>query len=145
MNQLNSIIIEGNLVRDAVLSEPVAGFKVCKFTIGVNRFFKNHNGEGTEEVSYFDVETYGPNAEYCEKKAKKGREIRVVGRLKQSTWKDEEGKYNNKIFVVAEHIEYKPLFQKSEATAPVTTEAAAEVPAEVPAEVTATVPEAVAF
>ena len=51
MNQLNSIIVEGNLVRDAVLSEPAAGFKVCHFTIGVNRYYKNKNDEGVEEVS----------------------------------------------------------------------------------------------
>ena len=71
MNQLNSIILEGNLVKDSVLSEPVEGFKVCNFTMGVNRFYKNKNDEGVEEVSYFDVEAYGKTAEYCEKKAKK--------------------------------------------------------------------------
>lgn len=114
MNQLNSIILEGNLVRDAVVSEPIPGFKVCKFTIAVNRFYKNHNGEGAEEVSYFDVETYNGMAEYCQKKAQKGRGVRVVGRLKQSTWKDENDKLCSRTFVVAEHIEYKPVFQKTE-------------------------------
>lgn len=114
MNQLNSIILEGNLVRDAVLSEPVPGFKVSKFTIAVNRFYKNHNGDGAEEVSYFDVEAYGNMAEYSEKKAKKGRGIRVVGRLKQSTWKDENDKFNSKTFVVAEHLEYKPVLAKND-------------------------------
>jgi len=114
MNQLNSIILEGNLVRDAVLSEPADGFKVTKMTIAVNRFYKNHNDEGVEEVSFFDVETYGKAAEYCEKKATKGRGIRVVGRLKQSVWKDDNGKAYSKVYVVAEHIEYKPVFQKKE-------------------------------
>ncbi len=114
MNQLNSIILEGNLVKDSVLSEPVEGFKVCNFTMGVNRFYKNKNDEGVEEVSYFDVEAYGKTAEYCEKKAKKGRGIRVVGRLKQNVWKDSENKIQSKVFVVAEHIEYKPVYAKAE-------------------------------
>lgn len=113
MNQLNSIIVEGNLVRDAVLSEPAAGFKVCHFTIGVNRYYKNKNDEGVEEVSYFDVEAYGKCAEYCESKGKKGRGVRVVGRLKQDTWKDDNDKMKSKIYVVAEHIEYKPVFTKN--------------------------------
>ncbi|MBO7613885.1 MAG: single-stranded DNA-binding protein, partial [Treponema sp.] len=56
-----------------------------------------------------DVEAYGKVAEYCESKAKKGRGVRVVGRLKQDVWKDSEGKTVSKVFVVAEHIEYKPL------------------------------------
>ena len=115
MNQLNSLILEGNLVRDSVLSEPVPGFKKCHFTIGVNRFYKNKNNEDMQEASFFDVEAYGNMAEYCESKAKKGRGVRVVGRLKQDTWKDSNGKTASKVYVVAEHIEYKPM-KKTDAT-----------------------------
>ncbi|MBP5519685.1 MAG: single-stranded DNA-binding protein [Treponema sp.] len=108
MNQLNSLILEGNLVRDAVLLEPSPGFKKCVFTVGVNRFYKNKNNEDVNEVSFFDIEGYGKIAEYCEQKGKKGRGVRVVGRLKQDVWKNTEGKSNSRIYVVAEHIEYKP-------------------------------------
>ena len=117
MNQLNSLILEGKLVRDAVLVEPVEGFKVCKFSLAVNRWYKNRNNEGVEEVSFFDVEVYGKTAEFCQKKGTKGRDVRVVGRLKQDTWKDENGKTLSKVYVIAEHIEYKPVFQKKETPA----------------------------
>ena len=116
MNQLNSLILEGNLVRDAVLSEPAPGFKKCCFSVGVNRFYKNKKNESVSEASFFDVEAYGNMAEYCEAKAKKGRGVRVVGRLKQDTWKDTEGKTASRVYVVAEHIEYKPI-KKTEAEA----------------------------
>ena len=109
MNQLNSLILEGHLVRDSVPSEPSPGFKKCSFTMGVNRYYKNRNNQDVNEVSYFDVEAYGTMAEYCAEKAKKGRGVRVVGRLKQDTWKTSDGKTASKIYVVAEHIEYKPL------------------------------------
>lgn len=112
MNQLNSIILEGNLVKDADLLEPVNGFKVCKFSIGVNRFYKNKKDVGVNEVSYFEVETYGKSADYCVKKATKGRGVRVVGRLKQEVWKDEAEKTHSRIIVIAEHIEFKPVFAK---------------------------------
>ncbi len=112
MNQLNSIILEGNLVKDAEVLEPLSGFKVCKFTIGVNRFYKNKKDEGVNEVSYFEIETYGKSAEYCGKKATKGRGVRVVGRLKQDTWKDENEKFHNKVYVIAEHLEFKPVYAK---------------------------------
>lgn len=107
MNQLNSLIIEGNVVKQGELSEPIQGFKVCSFPIAVNRWYKNKDGEGVNEVSYFDVETYGKMAEICAKQTVKGRGIRVVGRLKQNRWKDEKKGYLSKIFVVAEHVEYK--------------------------------------
>ncbi len=109
MNQLNSLILEGNLVRDAVLTQPAEGFKKLSFSVGVNRFYKNRNNEDVDEVSFFDVEAYGKMAEYNVEKAIKGRGIRIVGRLKQDTWKDANGKTASRIYVVAEHIEYKPV------------------------------------
>lgn len=108
MNQLNSIILEGNLVRNAEVTEPVSGFKVSKFTIGINRWYKNRNGEGITETSFFDVEAYGNIAEYSANYALKGRGVRVVGRLKQDTWKNADGKTASRVYVVAEHIEYRP-------------------------------------
>ena len=60
-----------------------------------------------------DVECFGKSAEYCHKKAVKGRGVRVVGRLKQDSWKDSSGKSQSRVFVIAEHIEYKPVANKS--------------------------------
>ena len=130
MNQLNSLILEGNLVKDAVLTEPAPGFKKCVFTMGVNRFYKNKNNEAVNEASFFDVEAYNQVAEYCSKKATKGRGVRVVGRLKQDTWKDTSGKTASRIYVVAEHIEYKPEKKTSEIEEKT---AASAAPAETPA------------
>lgn len=112
MNQLNSIILEGNLVKDAELLEPVSGFKVCKFAIGVNRYYKNKKDVGVNEVSFFDVETFGKTADYCLKKASKGRGVRVVGRLKQETWKDDAEKTHSRVFVIGEQVEFKPVYAK---------------------------------
>lgn len=109
MNNLNSLIIEGNVVRNAEIREPLNGFKICYFTVAVNRWYKNLKDEFAKEVSYFDIETYGAMTEFCLENAKKGRGIRVVGKLKQSRWEDSNGKKHSRIFVVAEHIEYKPI------------------------------------
>ena len=101
MNQTNSIIIDGNLVKDGVFSEPKQGFKVCRLTVAVNRWYKNENGEAVDKVSYFDVETYANSAEFCSKYAKKGLPVRVVGRLQQDRWTTKEGKMDSKVYVVA--------------------------------------------
>ena len=45
-------------------------------------------------------------AEKCSKYCDKGQGIRVVGRLKQSRWKENDVS-KSKIYVVAEHVEYK--------------------------------------
>ncbi len=114
MNQLNSLIIEGNVTRAPELREPSAGFKVCTIPLAVNRFYKNKAGEGVNEVSYFNVETYGKMAEVCMERCEKGRGLRVVGRLKQDRWKTKDGKSSSKICIIAEHVEFKRKFSKPE-------------------------------
>jgi len=80
-------------------------------TIASNRFYKQDQGF-EKEVSFFDIETWGRLAEACSIKGKKGRGLRVVGRLKQSRWHDPEGKTRYKINIVAEHVEFRPEFKK---------------------------------
>ena len=114
MNQLNSIILEGNVVKKAEFSEPTTGFLVCKFPLAVNRRTKTPAGETKEEVSYFDVEAYGEMAESCSKWCDRGQGVRVVGRLKQSRW-EENNVTRSKVYVIAEHVEYKFSKPKNEA------------------------------
>ena len=134
MNQLNSIILEGNVVKKAEFSEPKTGFQVCKFPLAVNRRTKTPEGETKEEVSYFDVETYGEMAESCYKWCDRGQGVRVVGRLKQSRWEENNVK-KSKVYVIAEHVEYKFSKPKDDAAKNQKTENAGEAPAsEVPAE-----------
>ncbi|HVO38186.1 MAG TPA: single-stranded DNA-binding protein [Spirochaetia bacterium] len=112
MNNLNSILIEGNLVRDPELSYTPKGTAVCKFSVACNRYYKQDQ-ETQKEVSYFDVSTWTRLAEVCGEYLKKGRGVRVVGRLKQDRWSDAEGKAHSRVEIVAEHVEFKPQLRKN--------------------------------
>jgi len=111
MNNLNSILIEGNLVRDPLLRSTSKGTQVCTMSLASNRFYKQDTGF-EKEVSFFDVETWARLAEACYAKGKKGRGVRVVGRLKQDRWTDAEGKPHSRVSIVAEHVEFRPEFKK---------------------------------
>ena len=113
MNNLNSILIEGNLVRDPLYRTTPKGTPVCNFTLASNRFFKQDSGL-EKEVSFFDVETWAKLAENCYNLGHKGRGVRVVGRLKQERWSGSDGKAHSKITIVAEHVEFRPDFKKGE-------------------------------
>jgi len=115
MNNLNSILIEGNLVRDPVFKSTEKGIPICSFTIASNRFYKQ-NSELEKEVGFFDVEAFSKLAEACKGHGYKGKPVRVVGRLKQNRWKNAEGKSCSRILIVAEHIEYRPDFNKQDET-----------------------------
>jgi len=116
MNNLNSILIEGNLVKDPELSYTPKGTAVCKFSVASNRFFK-HEEEMQKEVSFFDVSTWARLAEVCGEYLKKGRGVRVVGRLKQDRWTDPDGKPHSRVEIVAEHVEFKPQLKKPDGDA----------------------------
>ncbi|MHB9294012.1 putative Single-stranded DNA-binding protein [Hollandina sp. SP2] len=111
MNNLNSILLEGNLVKDSLLKTTPRGTAVCTFSLASNRFFKRETGM-EQEISYFEVESWAKLAENAHTQGRKGRGVRVVGRLKQERWIGMDGKPQSKIVIVAEHIEFRPEFAK---------------------------------
>ena len=111
MNNLNSILIEGNLVKEPISRTTTKGTASCTFTIASNRFYKQESGYG-KEVSFFDVETWAKLAEACQARGNKGRGVRVVGRLKQDRWSDTDGKVRSKVVIVAEHVEFRSEYKK---------------------------------
>jgi single-strand DNA-binding protein len=113
MNNLNSILIEGNLVRDPLLRSTPKGTQLCTFTLASNRFFKQDSGL-EKEVGFFDVETWSKTAEHCYNLGHKGRGVRVVGRLKQDRWVGQDGKSHSRVTIVAEHVEFRPEFKKDD-------------------------------
>jgi single-strand DNA-binding protein len=107
MNNLNSIILEGNLCADPELKHTPAGTCVGNFRLGSNRFYKNGEGDRVDEASFFDIEVWGRLAETCNEYLVKGREVRVVGRLKQDRWQDPDGNNQTRVKIVGEHVEFR--------------------------------------
>lgn len=100
-NNLNSLILEG-----VVIGEPhlVKTSNVLNFTIEVTRYYKSRTGEDVEEKSQFKVVVFGRMANLP---IEVGKQVRIVGRLKQNKWTDSEGASHSEVQVVAEHIEIK--------------------------------------
>lgn len=112
MNSLNSVLLEGNLVRDPESTTTPRGSVVTNFSVASNRFFKQDD-QVEKETSYFQVEAWGKLAQSCFEILKKGRGVRVVGRLKQDRWIGADGKQNARVKIVAEHVEFKPIKNES--------------------------------
>jgi single-strand DNA-binding protein len=111
MNNLNSIIIEGNMVRDPLFRSTAKGTPLCTFSIASNRYYKQDSGL-ENEVSFFDVESWSKLAESCHDLGHKGRGVKVVGRLKQDRWNGADGKLRSRVTIVAEHVEFRPEFKR---------------------------------
>jgi single-strand DNA-binding protein len=106
MNNLNSVMLEGNMVREPSLKSTPNGTPVCTFSLAFNRYFKQEAGK-EPEVSFFDVETWSDVAKNCYNQGHKGQGVRIMGRLKQNRWSDSDGKNHSRVCIVAEKVEFK--------------------------------------
>ena len=112
MNNLNSILLEGNLAREPELRYTPSdgaspGAPVCTLVVSSTRTCRLA-GERHEEVSIIEAVTAGKLATVCAEHLSTGRGIRVVGRIKQERWEDAEGNARAKVVIVAEHVEFQP-------------------------------------
>ena len=106
MNHLNTVLIEGQLTRNPEIGNAPAQIQMCRLSVANNRY-RLKNGEWEQDTSYFTVYVYGNVAEACLARLKKGRGVRIVGRLKQ-LYRSEGGYRTEKILILAEHIEFQP-------------------------------------
>jgi len=108
MNLLNSIIVEGNLTADPVITE-VDGLLTCEFTIKSSRIYKGINKEEKEDVYYFPIRSFGRLAKSIGQYLVKDRGVRVVGRLFQE---QKALTHYPCIFIVSEYIKFKPIVNR---------------------------------
>jgi single-strand DNA-binding protein len=102
MNNLNSVLIEGNLATDPTCETMKDGRSNCAFCVVSQRSHKEEE-KVVQETGTFAVEAFGRLADVCGEYLKAGRGVRVMGRLRQS---------GTAIIIVAEHVEFKPAIKK---------------------------------
>ncbi len=106
MAQINSVIIQGNLVRNPDITQLPSGTWLATFAIAVNRSYLKRDGNWHNDVSYFDCEAWAAEAQRCqEEKLQKGSHVKVVGRLQQDRWQDREGKNHHRVKIISEYFE----------------------------------------
>ena len=117
MTDLNHIVLIGRLTKDCgadkrSFSYVGNGTAKAVVSLAVNRSVKK--GEKWEdEVSYFDVTIWGKLAENLKPRLTKGKQISVMGSLKQDRW-EKDGQKQSKVYVNAEQVEI-PNDSKKEA------------------------------
>jgi single-strand DNA-binding protein len=94
---INNVTLVGRLVRDPELTYiQGSGTAVAKFTIAVNRDYKDK--EGNYPTDFIPVEVMGKSAEYVSNYITKGRLVGVVGSVRVERYeKDGEKKTFTKV------------------------------------------------
>lgn len=86
---MNKWIGIGNLTHDPELTELNNGTKMCRFTLAVNRDYKNANGQ--YDTDFINCQAWRSTAENLVKYMRKGRKIAVTGNIQVRSYeKDDE-------------------------------------------------------
>ena len=103
MKDINGVYVVGRLTRDMELRSTSNGFSIGKLSLAVNTTQKEGN-EYKDYANFFDVTILGKTAETLQKYLTKGKQIGVVGTLKQERW-EKDGDKRSKIVIVAESVQ----------------------------------------
>ncbi len=100
---MNKCVLVGNLTRDPEVTTTGNGFKLCRFSIAINRTFKNANGE--QEVDYLNITAWRGLAENCGKFLTKGSKVAISGTIQTRSY-EQDGVKKYATDIVADDVEF---------------------------------------
>lgn len=106
MASFNKVMLMGNLTRDPELRYTSGGQAVCNFSLAINRYFNDKQGERKEETTFMRVTVWGKQGENCAQYLTKGRSAFVEGRLQSRSWETEDGQKRSAVDVVADSVQF---------------------------------------
>ncbi len=81
---MNQVALVGRITRDVEVSMSGNGREVCRFTVAVNRTFKNPNGE--YDADFISCVAFGQTANFMGRYIEKGRLVSVTGRIQTGSY-----------------------------------------------------------
>lgn len=86
---MNKLIITGRLCRDPEVKAIGENNMVAKFTVAVNRNYKDK--DGNRPADFIPCEAFGKTAEFISNYVNKGRLVEVDGEMRVDQYQNEEG------------------------------------------------------
>ena len=101
---MNRVEIIGRLSKDVELNTTNNGVSVAKFSIAVNRKFKDENGESVAD--FFNVVAWRGLGETISKYCKKGSKVFIAGELQNRSWDKNDGTKAYTTEIIASDCEF---------------------------------------
>lgn len=100
---LNRVVLVGRLTKDPELKYTQSGVAVCRFTLAVNRPFKN---DGEQQADFVSCVAWRKTAENTANFLKKGSLAGIDGRIQTGSFEGQDGKRVYTTDVVAESVQF---------------------------------------
>jgi single-strand DNA-binding protein len=101
---VNSVVVSGNLTRDAELRQTQSGMAILACGIAVNDRVKSPSGEWTDYPNFLDFVVFGKRAESLSRILTKGMKVCVCGKLRYSSW-EKDGQRRSKVEIIANDVD----------------------------------------
>ena len=94
---LNNVCLCGRLVKDCQLEQAGAKTVKTRFTLAVNREYKDK--DGNTPCDFIDCEAWHAGATFLEQYARKGDTLSVSGSLRKDVWTGQDDEYKSRVYV----------------------------------------------
>lgn len=98
---MNNVVLIGRIVRDIDVKTTDSGKSIARYTLAVQRDFKNANGE--KEADFLSCVCFGKTAEFAERYLKKGSKIAIQGSLRTGSYEKDGVKHYTTDVIVDKH------------------------------------------
>jgi single-strand DNA-binding protein len=107
MNNINRVVMTGNLTADPDLRSLPSGMSVCSLRIACNTSRKNAStGEWEDKPNYFNVTVWGAQGENAARFLHKGRPVAIDGRLEWREWEAQDGTKRQATDIIADSVQF---------------------------------------
>ena len=100
---MNKVFLIGNLTRDPEFRETPSGVPMCRFSIAVNRNYRNADGE--RQTDFFNCTAWRATAETISRYTKKGNKVAVTGSIEIREYEDNQGARRTSVDVIVQDCE----------------------------------------
>src|SRR5271167_5098952 len=105
MNNINRLVITGNLTADPELRSTPSGTSVCNLRIACNTRRKDGE-EWVDKPNFFNVTVWGGQGENVARYLAKGRPVAIDGRLEWREWEAQDGNKRQAVDVIADSVQF---------------------------------------
>ena len=86
---INRVVLVGRITRDPETQQTNTGIPYVRFSLAVNRPFKDQNGE--RQADFINCVAWRAQAEFLQKFVKTGNQLAVEGRIQTNSYVDANG------------------------------------------------------
>tara|TARA_R110001599_G_scaffold61420_1_gene170795 strand:+ start:924 stop:1331 length:408 start_codon:yes stop_codon:yes gene_type:complete len=114
-NNMNKVIITGNLGQKPEVRKAASGLSICNFSVATNERVKKGE-EWVDHTEWHRIVVFGKQAESCAQFLDKGSKVAVEGKLRTSSYEDKEGNPRKSTEIISDRVEFmsKPINGVSE-------------------------------